>query len=187
MLPTPAVVHDAAVIDRAVGFETERGATFARRNLDCRGRRIWIGNGRCDRCIVARIRPRADIAGVGRARDTRYAAGETAVAERLDLSVPGALYAAAAAVVVIQRQTDPNSEFRRLPRLIAEVRPDQRHVGEIHLAIAEIGAGRRSDDRRQAGNRWVTRESPSGIRREIGTRRSGRAGPSNRGPDYGGG
>src|SRR4030095_15388210 len=45
MLTTPSVIHDAAVIDCAIGIQTKRGAAFARRNLDCRGGRIRIGTG----------------------------------------------------------------------------------------------------------------------------------------------
>src|SRR4051794_941935 len=70
MLTTPSVIHDAAVIHGSIGIETERCAALARRNLDGRRRWIWIGNGRRDRGVVARIRTRADVSRVGRARDT---------------------------------------------------------------------------------------------------------------------
>ena len=145
--------------------------------MDCRRRRIRIGNGARDRRVVTRIRTRADVAGVGRAGDTRYATGETAIAERLDFSIPCALYTARAAVVRIQRQTDADSELRRLSRQITELRPDQRDVGEIDLAISGIGPRRGRDDRCQTGDRWITGESPGGICREIGTSRRRRTGP----------
>src|SRR5439155_21928832 len=91
MLTTPAVIHDAAVIDCAIGIQTKRSAAFARRNLDRRGGRIRIGNGACDRCVVSRVCTRPDVTGVSRARNPRDASGETAISERLDLSIPSAL------------------------------------------------------------------------------------------------
>src|SRR5512143_2174728 len=42
MLTSPAVIHDATVVDGVIGVQTERGSALARGSFDGRGRRVWV-------------------------------------------------------------------------------------------------------------------------------------------------
>src|SRR5213594_2978143 len=98
MLTTPAVIHDATVVDGAIRIQRKHRPVLARRSFDRRRGRVWVGNGIGDGRVVSCVRASADVAGVGRARHAGDAPRETAISERLDVSVPSALYASRAAV-----------------------------------------------------------------------------------------
>src|SRR6267378_2387423 len=111
MLTTPTVIHDATVVDGAIRIQRKHRPVLARRSFDRQGRRVWVGNGVGDGRVVSCVCTGADVAGVGRARHTADAPRETAIPERLDVSVPSALYASRAAVIHIQRKPDTDSEL----------------------------------------------------------------------------